>query len=275
MRTVAGKTRGALLAQVALGVATWWVARRLGMSETGALAVAAAAGLLAAGVLAVLLEAVTVRPLLELRGAIEQMYQDGDLTRRVSVRGKGEIAATADSFNKLIGSYQTIIGKVFFNSVEIEKAARQLVVESHRVAAGSSQQFAAAQATTDAMVQLMGNMNEVSQRAHETAHIAQEASALSRDGVKIVTQASQEMERIADSVTQSAEVVQALGERSRAISGIVQTIREIAEQTNLLALNAAIEAARAGEQGRGFAVVADEVKNSPSGPRRPRAKSAR
>ncbi|MGB4468131.1 MAG: methyl-accepting chemotaxis protein [Azovibrio sp.] len=260
MRTVAGKTRGALLAQVALGVATWWVARRLGMSETGALAVAAAAGLLAAGVLAVLLEAVTVRPLLELRGAIEQMYQDGDLTRRVSVRGKGEIAATADSFNKLIGSYQTIIGKVFFNSVEIEKAARQLVVESHRVAAGSSQQFAAAQATTDAMVQLMGNMNEVSQRAHETAHIAQEASALSRDGVKIVTQASQEMERIADSVTQSAEVVQALGERSRAISGIVQTIREIAEQTNLLALNAAIEAARAGEQGRGFAVVADEVK---------------
>lgn len=68
MRTVAGKTRGALLAQVALGVAAWWVARRLGMSETGALAVAAAAGLLAAGVLAVLLEAVTVRPLLELRG---------------------------------------------------------------------------------------------------------------------------------------------------------------------------------------------------------------
>lgn len=260
MSSVAGKIRTGLFAQVAIMGLAWGAARALGLSEGVSLSVVAGAGVVAALLLSYLLDATLGRPLKALRQTIEQIYMDGDLTRRAQVEGKDEISAAADSFNRLIASYQTIIGKVFFNSVEVEKAARQLIAESNRVATGSSQQYAAAQATTEAVGQLTENMNEVSQRAHETAHISQEASALSLDGVKIATQASEEMERIANSVTQSAEVIQALGERSKAISGIVQTIREIADQTNLLALNAAIEAARAGEQGRGFAVVADEVR---------------
>lgn len=260
MNGVSWKLRGTMLLLVACaGLAAWLAVNVFGGGMQG-WSIAYGLLIVVAVVLSLLIESGLVRRLNALRGVIGQMYMDGDLTRRAPAEGGDEVSQTAAEFNKLMESIQTIIGKVFFNSVEVANASQKLIAEANRVASGSNKQRDAALATSGAMTQLTENMNQVSQNATETAGISETSSNLSAEGMTIVHNASAEMERISSSVTQSAQVVYALGERSKAISGIVQTIREIADQTNLLALNAAIEAARAGEQGRGFAVVADEVR---------------
>jgi len=212
------------------------------------------------GVLAaVLITRQITRPLRDTLAAVEKIAS-GDLTQQLRVTRRDELGVLQQGIARMGTTLRELISGIRDGVTQIASAAEELSAVTEQTSAGANSQKVETDQVATAMHEMAATVQEVARNAEQASHAATGADDEARAGDRVVGEAIGQIERLAEDMHRSTEAMNLLQQESQKIGSVMDVIKSVAEQTNLLALNAAIEAARAGEAGRGFAVVADEVR---------------
>jgi methyl-accepting chemotaxis protein len=199
------------------------------------------------------------RPLQDTLGAVQRIAE-GDLTASVRVDRRDEMGQLQQGIQHMATTLRELIGGIRDSVTQIASAAEELSAVTEQTSAGANSQKSETDQVATAMHEMSATVQEVARNAEQASQAANDADGQARLGDQVVAEVISQIERLAAEVGRSSEAMTGLQQESDKIGSVMDVIKSVAEQTNLLALNAAIEAARAGEAGRGFAVVADEVR---------------